>query len=282
MAHRDRSRSRTVVGTLFLGLATCVRGGQPAETLPGFKPNNVMEGRGIDNVNLFSGDPGVVVPVGPEYPLGPGFSWQLKAYYSVKFWKFDRSCGVEMAIRHAYVRGYPTLGVGWTLELGYVSTGPDRFDFDPPPAGIYVSPDGGRHPFYGAASPYQTEDGTNLRVTRVTSQHYEVEFPDGIRQVFSHPYERPRPTPSTSSYDFSDVDWDSRNLPSSRFGLTSIENSFDATLLQVIYLFGSWRPSSITLNPGTPQQRSITYAWTTWGGQWDVLSSIQFPSFGTR
>src|SRR5262249_20759086 len=68
-------------------------GWQPDETLPGFKPDNVYHAGGVDNVNVFSGDPNVVVPLGPEYPLGPGNTWQLKAYYSVKFWFFEQQCG---------------------------------------------------------------------------------------------------------------------------------------------------------------------------------------------
>ncbi len=33
-------------------------------------------------MNIFSGDPGVVAPLGPEYALGAGVSWQVRAYYS--------------------------------------------------------------------------------------------------------------------------------------------------------------------------------------------------------
>jgi hypothetical protein len=64
--------------TILINTCGVLLASQPPDTLPGFKPNNVLESRGIDNVNPFSGDPGIVVPLGPEYPLSAGNSWQLK------------------------------------------------------------------------------------------------------------------------------------------------------------------------------------------------------------
>jgi hypothetical protein len=217
MGNRVRPETRTVfLAAFFLGSAFWLRADQPAETLPGFTPNNVFETHGIDNVNLFNGDPGVVVPMGPEYPLGPGSSWQLKAHYSAKFWKYDNyECTFQSFVRHAFVSGYPTLGAGWTLELGYVST--DDVG-ESAAAGIYHSPDGGRHPFFGT-SPYYTKDGTHLRVTKPTSTSYQVEFPDGTRHIFSKSYVRPRPT-AGSSYDFNDVNWGSAASTTPRYGLS--------------------------------------------------------------
>jgi RHS repeat-associated protein len=282
---RVRPEARIVLlAVWFLGSTSCLLADQPAETLPGFKPNNVLEVRGIDNVNLFNGDPGVVVPLGPDYPLGPGYRWQLTAHYSVKFWKLDiYECTYQQFVHHAFVSGYPTLGAGWTLELGYVST--DDVG-ESAAAGIYHSPDGGRHPFFGT-SQYLTRDGTHLRVSKPTSTSYQVEFPDGSRHVFAHAYTRPRPT-AGPSYDFNDVNWGAAASTTPRYGLTSIEDSFDATLLRVNYLSSTWKVSSIVLNPNTPQERSIDF---TWGTQqvgtgtpvtWEVLSSIKFPAAGSR
>jgi hypothetical protein len=75
-----RPARRTVL--VLLGLAAIWAPGvaqQPNETLPGFRVGNVFDAHGIDNVNLFSGDPNVVIPLGPEYTLGPSYKWQLKA-----------------------------------------------------------------------------------------------------------------------------------------------------------------------------------------------------------
>jgi hypothetical protein len=38
---------------------------QPDETLPGFKPNDVIGGGPVDHVNVYSGDTGIVLPLGP-------------------------------------------------------------------------------------------------------------------------------------------------------------------------------------------------------------------------
>ncbi len=282
MGERVRAGKRGfLLAVFFIGSAHCLQADQPAETLPGFTPNNVFETHGIDNVNLFNGDPGLVVPLGPEYPIGPGNSWQLKAYYSAKFWKFDNyQCTIQTIVRHAFVSGYPTLGAGWSLELGYVST--DDIG-ESAATGIYHSPDGGRHPFYGT-SPYYTKDGSFLRISKPTSTSYQVEFPDGTRHVFSQAYSRPRPTSGTS-FDFNDLNWGGANSTTPRYGLKTIENAFNTTLLRVDYVIGTaWKVDKVVLNPGQ-SERSVSFKW---GSQqvgtvtWPVLSSITFPGVGTR
>jgi RHS repeat-associated protein len=289
MGSRVRPETRIFfLGMSVLALSFGLRADQPAETLPGVTPNNVFEAHGIDNVNLFNGDPGVVIPLGPEYPLGPGNSWQLKAYYSAKFWKFDNySCviqGTVTTVRHAFVSGYPTLGAGWALDLGYVST--DDVGSEGAAAGIFHSPDGGRHPFYGS-SPFYTKDGTFLRITKPTSTSYNIEFPDGTSQLFSHAYSRPRPTVGTS-YDFNDVNWGSAGSTTPRYGLKTIQDAFGTTLLRVDYVGTTWKVGSVVLNPGTSQERSVNFTWgtkqvgTVTPVTWEVLNSISFPGVGSR
>src|SRR5262249_12870589 len=152
---------------------------------------NVFHSGSIDNVNVFSGDPGIVIPLGPEYTLGPNNSWQLKAYYSSKLWFFDQQCGADptITVHHAYLRGSPTIGAGWTLNLGYINAG------TPGAAGEYLSPDGGKHKFTSMPStaPWYSTDGTHLRVNYTTTPtaRYVVEFPDGTRQEFAQQYIRP-------------------------------------------------------------------------------------------
>ncbi len=89
---------------------------QPDETLPGFKANNVYHDLGsVDHVNIYNGDTGVVIPLGPTYPLGPGVTWQLKAYNSAKMWTYDQRCPIvpgAAVMGHAVITGYPTLGAG--------------------------------------------------------------------------------------------------------------------------------------------------------------------------
>jgi len=122
---------------------------QPYETLPGFKEQQVYDFNGVDSVNLFSGDLHVTVPLGPEYPLSSGLTWRLAAQYSSKLWhmfQYDSGeerpidCpGIPIPVRRAHVNGYSTLGIGWTLELGYVRPGNSGSPT------VYKSPDGAHH-----------------------------------------------------------------------------------------------------------------------------------------
>lgn len=246
---------------------------QPDETLPGFNPNHIYESRGVDNISLYSGDSGVVIPLGPEYPLGPDFTWSLKAFNSSKLWYFvPTSCGVPppfgypTSVSRAWVYGDSTLGIGWTLELGYVDYTNNR----------YVSPDGARHKPLSTGTV--TRDNTRLRILCGSSTSCTVEFPDGIIESFTHQYNTLRPT-GGSSFDFA------TDSPL-RLGLTSISNRFGTTLLTVGYV-GSYpaanaaQVSQITLNPGTAQARSIVYTWgtdTSNGLSWPVVTQITFPS----
>jgi hypothetical protein len=150
--------------------------GQPVETLPGFKSNNVYHDFGsVDHVNVYSGDPGIVIPLGPEYPLSPGLTWQLRATYSSKFWTLCNDEGTGKTF--AYINGYPTLGVGWGLHLGFVyKSDPSAV---PPQGGVYVSPTTGRHDFFDDVTGTISKDGSGLRKSGNGLPQYTVEFPDG-------------------------------------------------------------------------------------------------------
>ncbi len=268
--------TRRLQAVIFLfALAAPLEAQQPTETLPGFRPSNLLEARGIDNVNLFNGDPGVVIPLGPEYTLGPTFKWQLKAYYSAKLWTMSTVACVDSTQQYAYIRGDSTLGLGWTLQLGYVVSSYLGT--------IYRSPDGGRHLVSLIGTTNRTADGTLLRVKAIGSPatSYTVEFPDGIIETFSHSYTPPGPVPAGSSPDF--TDWSQGEMPSPRLGLSNIKDSFGTTLLTVNYdAVNAWKVNSITLNP---TGKTITLIWGTspsvGGVTWPVLTGILFPAVGT-
>ena len=272
-------RSRTAAVALVFGLVTLpLSAQQPDETLPGFAPNSVVQAGTVDNVNLYSGDPGVVIPLGPEYPLGPGVSWSLKAQYSSKIWRFNEDPCLGNDYRHAMITGYPTIGVGWTLTLGSVGPG----DFEDPFALYYYSPDGGRHGV--AAGGGVTGPDTRLRITPI-ALGYKVEFPDGTVQFFEHRFKAPRPTTGTSP-DFADRPFGV--TPSERYGLARIESAFGETLLSVNWVANypsvdSWKVSQVLLRPGLSQARTIDFVWTTdqitvGGPTWQVLDYIDFPA----
>ncbi len=278
---RAISSSLLVIALLPLGDQLWAQTPQADETLPGFKANTAFEIGSVDNVNLFTGDPGVVIPLGPAYPLGPGSTFQLQAYYSAKFWHFGtEECPVDPTVKYAYINGYPTLGAGWTLELGYVNTPADGSLYN----GYYHSPDGGRHPFAGSGTTFYSVDGTHLRVTSHLTDsppNWLVEFPDGSVQKFAQRYTNPRAAAggaqnSDKAPDFSD------GSTGTRFGLTNITDSFGNVVLAVTYVGASlttdaWKVSTISFGGQT-----ISYSWRTYqpltnGPIWPVLDFITFP-----
>src|SRR5215813_11292164 len=267
-----------------LAITTSLHADQPNETLPGFKTDNVLEAHGIDNVNLYSGDPGVVIPLGPEYVLGPTFKWQLKTYYSAKLWHMS-GCSFDTT-NFADLHGDPTIGVGWNLQLGYVVA--RVYNTGVAYKWTYHSPDGGSHDLNLPTSPPYTDitkDGTHLRITAIPNPQsptsYKVEFPDGTVQTFAHPFNPPRPTAGTSP-DLSELDVG--ETVSARFGLTTITDRFGTTLLTVNYSSTKpWEVSSVLFNP---TGKSVTFTWvpytiTTQNVTWEVLSNIQFPATGS-
>jgi RHS repeat-associated protein len=275
---------------LFIVLAAALSAQQPDETLPGFKPNNIYDSTGIDNVNLFSGDPGIVIPLGPVYTLGPGYAWQLKAHNTCKFWDFRNTCPGQPGINHARVSGASTLGIGWRLDVGYVTA-----SIASPTAASYASPDGSSRDLNLVSGNGITDDGTHLRgsmhacpaINPSGSTCYTVEFPDGSRQLFDHIYV-PGKASGVSSSDFDGGFWDATS--SVRAGLTSIVDRFGTTLLKVEYNDNclatpcasttAWQIRQIDLYGDS--SRAIVFTWgsvTIVGGPtWAVLNQLSFPS----
>lgn len=270
-----RQYCRSFLGAVIV-LTPALLADQPDETLPGLKLTTPLAMGAIDNVNPYSGDPGVSVPLGPEYPLGPGNTFRLTALYSSKYWHFDGETCSDETRRHATVLGYPTLGIGWAVELGWVGTDANGF--------AYHSPTG-RHDLASAGTlVWKTHDGSRLRVTATTNPtRYSVEFPDGTVHLLDHAYAPPRSTTGNSD-DFSD--WDHGVTPSTRYGLASVTDAFGTVLLTVTYVASTgntaWQVDKINLaNPA----RVIDYTWTTLAVQggtgtstWQVLQSVSFPT----
>lgn len=257
---------------------------QPEETLPGFKAHSVFEGKGIENLSLFNGDPQLAVPLGPEYPLGYGVSFRLTAHYSTRFWHMyqteclNRDNGVMELHGRARVRGLPSLGVGWTLELGA---------FDPAPSpgarSRYFSPDGGVHEFGDApvGTMQAPEDGSAIRIRKLAEGGYVVHHPDGTTHWLTHSYQRPDPkTGWGNEFDFTDVDGSALDRRTARWGLKEIRNRDNVVVADVHWSTTKpWMMESISLPDAS---RAIVFGWTrlTPAGQgvtWDVLGSIEFP-----
>lgn len=251
---------------------------QPVETTPFFGSGQAFDAGNIDNINLYSGDVGISIPLGPAYPLGPtGFQYQLQAFNSVKFWHYSGGiCGSQTA-QFAWLSGDPTLGVGWTLQPGYV------VKRSPPGVSAfwqYYGPDGSAHQVdLTTSNPAITTDGSFLRIKALPDQFgttsYTVEFPDGSIQTFNHSYSAPAGSPA--SIDFRNIDFGETAL--TRYGLGTIKDRFGNTLVTV-----NWDPAhasevlSVSLTAlGTS---SIAFTWVTSTGSpmWRVLDKVVFPA----
>jgi RHS repeat-associated protein len=260
---------------------------QPNETLPGFKAENVLEARGIDNVNPFSGDPGVVLPLGPEYPLSSAVSWQLKAHYSVKFWNFPDPCPSDSTFHFAYVGGDPTLGVGWSLQLGYVVQPLVNYPY----VAYYFSPDGGRHGVaFDASGTGITDDGSHLRIKRYqTPNYFTVEFPNGTKEFFEQPFLPPTPasaSPPQYGKDFTNL-VGYHETPALRYGLTKIQDRFDTIVLKAKYDNPSpSQPTRVILNPDANDNGpTVSIHWSQTGQpsvSWWVADYVLFPGVGSQ
>ncbi len=295
MRSHPRARARALVlvlsawATLGIGAAAQVQTPELQELLPGFKPNGVYEMSGIDNVDLFSGDSGIRVPIGPTYTLGPGTQWQLQASYSIKSWR-PSSCvsGLQTGFSTT-TTGAPTLGFGWTLQLGYI----DRY------WASFVTADGGRHDFNSALTQDVTRDGSRLRIsgwaglggppaTLGSATAYTVEFPDGSVHAFDQYHLRPGVAPgSAPSVDFNDQRPGAP--PSVRFGLRRMLDPFGREVLRVDYDPSQpWQFTRVTLYPAGVAPQQVNFTWTTLPVQdtdgtlfvWPVLQRVDFPLDG--
>jgi RHS repeat-associated protein len=255
--------------------------GQPDETLPGFTSSNAFHAKGIDNVNVFSGDPGIAIPL-PSYVLSPGLSWGLTAYNTSKFWHFDTSTtcldNSGAKVRHANIHGYPTLGVGWTLDPGY-------YGVPIAGAGPYHRPDGGAPRGLELARLRITPSSTNANCS--ASPCTTIEFPDGSTQIFDHAYTRAHPT-NTTSHDFTDENKWLDNT--TRYGLTKIVDRFGKVVVRVNYdpTFPDEFTSFVLY---ADQSVTITVTWQTLPAiadanngnpAWRTIQKIDFPATGAQ
>jgi|CXWL01.1.fsa_nt_gi RHS repeat-associated protein len=152
---------------------------------------------GIENVNLFSGNLVLTLPIGTPYPVNGGFGYGFTLVYNSNVWDLIESPGDPgPIIVFPHVDAQPSessnAGLGWRLSMGSL--------IRPTGAGnrsstqyLYVGQDAGGHLFYNslhagetaAQSVYYTRDGSYLRLhTDRPDGGYDVEFPDGSKQHF--------------------------------------------------------------------------------------------------
>ncbi|MCP3997863.1 MAG: hypothetical protein GY722_22810, partial [bacterium] len=164
----------------------------------GFDAESLYSVGEIDTVNLFNAGLSIVIPIGERYPLSTNTSYGFQLVYNSKLWdyrsKFD-------PISDTYSRiSIPTritnAGLGWTFNPGYLLE--RNFASEVPHEWThaqYVGPDGGQHFFYnqlhrgeddGDANVWYTRDNSYLRLKKVSSSLYRMEFQSGEVHEFGH------------------------------------------------------------------------------------------------
>ena len=141
-----------------------------------------------DNINLFNGELNLPIPLGQWYPLRESFGYQLVLSYNSNIWDYKQTSSTVTA---AFPNRNSNAGAGWDLSLGRLI---DPFDsYNGLGKWVYVSPDGGLHPFYSSLhydvvepedNVFYTRDGTYYRLQQLNQTTAIVESSDGTVRTF--------------------------------------------------------------------------------------------------
>ena len=172
------SKKNLVLAVVCFVLATAVSAQHP-NVEHGYVPEKVYQFGDLDTVNMFNGNMTLQIPIGQEYVVGDGLSYQLVLSYNSKVWDYQNWQQGGITAIGAYPDWRSNAGLGWQLHLGRIVTGsPVSGDPSMPVGTYYSSPDGADHKIGTYSS-----DGTYLRST-VTGPERVVEFPNGDRHFF--------------------------------------------------------------------------------------------------
>lgn len=189
----------TFIAVLSIALATAGRAQIVSPNVEkGVSPGKAFSFSDVDTVNLFNGNLSVSIPIGQQYSVGGGLTYQLMLHYSGNAWEHqtrDYEWTHDGFIDHIeYAWSFPArrrnAGFGWRLSLGelYIPEGASDW--------VYEGPDGAVHGFHStlhvfqsgetSSNVYYTTDGTYLRLLTGTSSDYIIEFPNGERHHFEY------------------------------------------------------------------------------------------------
>ena len=180
---------RLIASCLFFIAATALAQLHPNEA-GGFAPDKLYDFHDIDSVNMFNGNLIIRIPIGPSFKVNALISYQYQLVYNSHIWRFDEIDLPETHFVPSPVRAF-NAGLGWTLSFGQLKPGSEN----PAPynnSWVYETSDGSQHPFFvslhngglpGDTIGY-TQDGTYLRMRRISTAERRVDFPDGTTQVF--------------------------------------------------------------------------------------------------
>ena len=188
----------------------------------GFDPEKVYQTGDIDNVNVFSGNLIVTLPIGPRFPVSETLSYGFTLVNNGNPWDY-RTDGIG---GEAVPSRFANAGLGWQLTLGELigPNHPSAHQLNRQGDWVYAAPDGAERVFkralhteeegtaYEGASPAQTDPGDVVGYTRDSSYlrlerlqpirkfhgvidpdnpiyyfvpQYRIDFPDGTRHTFT-------------------------------------------------------------------------------------------------
>ena len=162
----------------------------------------------LDQVNLLNGNLTLEIPIGGTYPVGGGFSYGLRLSYNSNVWERWLRQGESQVFAP---QSGANAGVGWTIHLGRLCGPTDwnvyrqlsRAERDKMlcrGSGFqYITPSGARHTFHrdlhsdGSPAGNETEhlgelftqDGSYLRMQRLSATSREIEFSNGMVHTFT-------------------------------------------------------------------------------------------------
>ncbi|HEV7767360.1 MAG TPA: hypothetical protein VGQ76_20330 [Thermoanaerobaculia bacterium] len=155
------ARHAVILAAFFM--AASALGQQHSNHAKGFSPSGSYEFHGLDTVNTFNGNLNVRIPMGQEYSVAPGLSYQFGLSWNSNSW-LSRQEGstYENCCTIAYPSPRSNAGFGWVFSLGRV--------YKKSGSWTYESPDGADHSFWDVLHPALTDQSATTIGTRPTAR----------------------------------------------------------------------------------------------------------------
>lgn len=156
---------------------------------PSFDPDDALTtGSGIDSIDPYTGQLGLMIPIGPVYKVTPQLQFQLSMRYSSRIWAqgmWPTGCTAPDML----LQGDKAIGPGWYLSLGNIV----ESQYQGTPV-AYVDANGSAHQLFPsrfddetADGKFYTRDGSYLRVEWVSSTAgYVLRMPNGTVVTLGH------------------------------------------------------------------------------------------------
>jgi YD repeat-containing protein len=246
----------------------------------GFAPERMYDFSAVDSVNVFSGNPSVHLPVGPELRANGALPYQLTLAYNSHCWDYINSAvDADPQTLTAVPWKRSNAGIGWEVSLGRLYAPDVDNVINPKHVWIYEAPDGADHQMFvnlhGSGSDdavhRYTRDSSYIRMTAVSAHVRKIELPGGMVHTF------------TELAKSSSGSWSTAVATTNEWRLTSIGDRFDNSV-SVGYSSSATYSEIWTITDG-PRTTSVYFrrdaALAPPSTTYDVtLDHIDVPAFG--